>query len=150
MPSDPLIQYIPSFLSSPRNITEILTHFFRDTNEGNQILDFHKKNYHIINVTNGTSTGKYGVFLVNWECTAVNTYLSGYIFHLHFIKNCFNSQYKFSRLLKILMDFKKYNNLHANMMQTHKPSMCYGKKTNWNNHITIESFVAYYGNEVML
>ena len=43
------------------------------------------------------------------------------------------------------MNFKKYNDKHAHLMQTHKNSECYGERGETNS-ITIKSFVNRYGN----
>ena len=136
---------LPTDIYPSLTVTDILHKCFRDTNAGNKILDFYTKNYNIINITNGTTAGKYGKFFITWDCPAKGGSISGYQEHLNFIRSCYvNSQ--FTRLLKILMDFKKYNNKHANLLQTNKESRCYGARGT-NNSITIDSFIAYYGNK---
>jgi hypothetical protein len=140
-------KFLPTGIHSSSTVTYILNKCFIETNAGNNILDFYTKNYNIINITNGTTAGKYGNFFITWHCTDIGQSISGYQQHLTFIRLCSSSNI-FTRLLKILMNFKKYNNKHANLLQTNKDSRCYGVRGT-SNSITIGSFVDYYGDNVL-
>ena len=137
--------FLPTGIHSSSTVTDILNKCFIDTNAGNNILDFYTKNYNIINITNGTIAGKYGNFFITWHCFDIGKSISGYHQHLTFIRLC-SLNTRFTRLLKILMDFKKYNNKHAHLLQTNKDSRCYGVRGK-SNRITIDSFIDYYGNK---
>jgi len=149
--------FLPNGINSSSTVSDILLLCFETTNMGNKILDFYTKNFNIINITNGTTAGKYGNFFITWDCSVQGQSISGYQQHLTFIRLCSLNNI-FTRLLKILIDFKKYNNKHANLLQINKKSRCYGvrgyifednKMIATSNNITIESFVVYYGNKVL-
>ena len=137
--------FLPTGINLSSTVSQILILCFTATNAGNEILDFYTKNYNIINITNGTTAGKYGNFFITWDCSVKGGSISGYQQHLTFIRLC-SLNTRFTRLLKILMDFKKYNNKHAHLLQTNKDSRCYGVRGK-SNRITIDSFIDYYGNK---
>ena len=140
-------KYNGNHIALSDSISDILNNCFVNTNMGNIILDFYTKNYNIINITNGSTVSKrYGNYFIEWDCDLKGKSIFGYYNHLQFIKDCSSKSNTFTKLLKLFMDFDKYNRKHAHLMQIHKESKCYGnRKEGSSQSITISSFVKVYG-----